>query len=28
VFDRKAMKIASENLGHNRIDVIANNYMY
>lgn len=28
VFDREAMRIASENLGHNRIDVIANNYLY
>lgn len=28
VFDREAMRIASENLGHNRIDVIASNYLY
>ncbi len=28
VFDREAMRITSENLGHNRIDVIANNYLY
>ena len=28
VFDREAMRIVSENLGHNRIDVIANNYLY
>ena len=28
VFDREAMRIASENLGHNRVDVIANNYLY
>lgn len=28
VFDREAMRITSENLGHSRIDVIANNYLY
>ena len=28
VYDRRAMQIASENLGHNRIDVIASNYLY
>lgn len=28
VLDRVAMKIASKNLGHNRIDVIAQNYLY
>ena len=28
VFDKKAMAVVSKNLGHNRIDVIANNYLY
>ena len=28
VFDRYAMKIVSENLGHNRITVIAQSYLY
>ena len=28
VFDKQAMAIVSQNLGHNRIDVIANNYLY
>lgn len=28
ILDKKAMKIASENLGHNRISVIASNYLY
>ena len=28
VFDKRAMLITSQNLGHNRIDVIANNYLY
>ena len=27
-FDRYAMKIVSENLGHNRITVIAQSYLY
>lgn len=27
-FDKEAMKEVSENLGHNRIDVIASNYLY
>lgn len=27
VYDREAMKIASENLGHSRVDVIATNYL-
>jgi len=28
IFDKQAMAIVSQNLGHNRIDVIANNYLY
>lgn len=28
VYDKAAMKIVSKNLGHNRIDVIASNYLY
>lgn len=28
VFDKRAMAIASENLGHNRVGVIASNYLY
>lgn len=28
VFDREAMRYASKQLGHNRIDVIANNYLH
>ena len=28
VFDRKAMKIVSESLGHNRIGIVAQNYLY
>lgn len=28
VYDRQAMQVASRMLGHNRIDVIANNYLY
>lgn len=28
IYDRKAMKIVSQSLGHNRIDVIANSYLW
>lgn len=28
VYDRKAMKVVSQNLGHNRVEVISNNYLW
>ena len=28
VYDRKAMRIASDNLGHNRVEIIASNYLH
>lgn len=28
ILDRRAMKIVSKNLGHNRLDVIAQSYIY